>query len=172
MAVQTEFSIEPDRAGLKRVALICQNAKGILRPASSGFHQVAGRSGLNPKKGEQRVGKGHYHGGGTLVGPKGEPSAKPSTSSRGSSAATIEARHQARKTEAAAQKRKADANQKLIMKLARQWQEEKGRAHFAKLTEQREEPLGKVLKRVGEDATPNQSVIALALQKAVAKKAD
>ena len=79
--------------------------------------------------------KGHYHGGGTLIGPRGRIGRAPL---RGGTEckASAEARRVARKTEKAEQRKRIAKSEHLIRKLAKLWQEERGKAHFRRLTQE------------------------------------
>ena len=106
------------------------------------------------------MGKGHYHGGGTLVGPRSRISRAPV---RGGTEckATAEARRIARVTEKAEQRKLIRKNERLAKKLGKLWQEERGKALFERLTEE-----GRLKVRVQSSSPRSESALAQALRKA------
>ena len=102
------------------------------------------------------MGKGHYRGGGTLIGFGRVSNAKGRTSGVGSSGAALrEQRRKAEKKKRAAIAKKIAINVKLARKLGKLWEEEKNRALYEKLA---------------RDQRAKRSSLAAALHDALANK--
>lgn len=80
------------------------------------------------------MGKGHYYGGGTLIGPRSRIGRAPLRGGTDCKASS-EARRIARAKEKADQRKLIRKNERLAKKLQKLWQEERGKAHFEQLTE-------------------------------------
>lgn len=106
------------------------------------------------------MGKGHYHGGGTLIGPKGRIGRAPSRGGSGCKAAA-EARRVARKKKKAEQKKRIAKNERLIQKLPKLWQEERGMELFQHLSKRAEQRRQRSI-----DSEQTESALAQALKAA------
>ena len=104
------------------------------------------------------MGKGHYFGGGTLIGPRSRIGRGPLRGGSGSKAAA-EARRVAKKAKEAEQKKRIAKNERLVKKLAKLWQEERGKAHFQRLAQN-----GRLARRTPKVSSRGGSALAQALR--------